>query len=577
MSLENVTLRSSVVSLLLGVMVTGCAALQPGISVNRAEWVGTPLPEAMSKRRELIYELLVGEMAGKVGDVDVATAHYRRAAELSDDPRIAARTARIATFSNNFETALEAAQRWVELEPESEEAQQVAGMLLVQAGQPKEAVEHLARVIELAGKERYEISFARLSLMFARESVSPAELEALDTLRYQFSDVSHAHRTYAELAYRAQQFPEAIGALNRALALDESDQSARILRNRVLVANGETDEALTDMRRMTEEYYDDAELVHSLARMLVQAKRYEQALVQYQKAMSMQPDNYDLVFSEALLQIELKRYPEALTSLTKLTESPQHADDAYYYLGRVEEERRNWEQSLNWYVKIEGGERYFESQSRVAMMLGELQRYDEAYTYLAKLRNQSDNEAVQIRLYLAENDLLRDAGSYQQGYDLMTEVLEAYPNNIDVLYARSMMADKLGDIDLLEADLSQIIELEPDNATALNALGYTLADHNVRLHEAKELIERALAIRPDDPAILDSIGWINYRIGNLSDALKYLNKAHGLLDDPEIAAHLAQVLWVKGDEGQAKAIIRRALQAAPNDIRLQKLLTQFTQ
>lgn len=574
---------TSLVPLLVGMLLTGCAGLQAGNTVSAVKpgftvAAGPRMPEPMETRRDLFYELLVGEIAGKRGDVDAATQHYRRASELSDDPQIAARTARIATFSKDFKVALEAAKRWVELEPESEEAHQVAGLLLVQNDEPEAALEHLARGVEQGGEEGYEISFARLSLLFARESVSPSELKALDLLRQRYSTVSHAHRTYAELAYRSGEHTEALAALDTTLELNPEDQAARILRNRVLIADGKVDEALQDMRALSKENPEDAELTHGLARMLVQAKRYEEALQQYKEAVRMQPQNFDLIYSQALLEIELKRYDGAMESLSKLADSPSHAEDAHYYLGRVEEERKHYEEALGWYVRILSGERFFEAQTRAAAMLGEMGQLTEAREHLARLRNQSDNESIQIRLFLAESELYRTAGKYQEGFDIVSEALEKhYPEDIDLLYARSMMAEKIGRVDLLEKDLRTVIRLEPDNATALNALGYTLADHSLRLDEALDFIKRALEIRPDDPAILDSMGWVNYRLGKLDEAEKYLNKALSQLEDPEIAGHLGEVLWVKGQHEEAKETVTRALESAPEDDRLLKLREKFTQ
>ncbi len=556
-------------------LVAGCATTGKPVNGPAASAVPVlkhdPLRPEYAREGQLMYELLVGELAGKRGEIDVATEHYLRASKLSNDPRIAARTARIAAFSKDFDVALKAAKRWVRLEPDSIEANQVVGLLLVQGNQPEAAAKHLAKVVELAGKDKYELSFARLSLLMARHVVTDAELKTMRLLAERFPKVSHAQRSYAEVLYRAKQYDQALKVLDKALALDPRDDSSRILRNRTLLALGRVDEALDGMRKMVAESPDDPELVHSLARMLVQANRYQEAHQQYLRALELQPGDFDLLYSLALLEVELKRYDEAVANLKKLAKSPTHAADAFYYLGRVAEERQQWDMAMSWYLQIPSGERYFEAQTRVANLLAKLGRRDEALEHIARLRKSVSDETLLAHLDLAEGDVYRSAGDYEGAYKFFTEALKRHPNNIDLLYARAMTGEKLGHIDWLERDLKTILKLEPDNGTALNALGYTLADHGKDLQQAYQYIKRALEIRPDDAAVLDSMGWVNFRLGNYKEAEKYLTKALSMLEDAEIASHLAEVQWELGKRAKAVETVRKALKVYPHDDRLLKL------
>jgi len=442
---------------------------------------------------------------------------------------------------------------------------------MVRDGRPEEAARYLGKVIELGGKDKYELGFARISLLMARQTVSEAELKTMALLRDRFPDVSHAHRSYAEVAYRAGKYEEALSEARRALDLDPGDESAKILKNRVLLAMGRVDEALDGMRRLAAESPDDAELAHGLARMLVQANRYEEAHEQYLRTQELQPGNFDVLYSLALLEVELKRYDDAVKNLQKLAKSPTHADDAHYYLGRVEEERQHYDMAMSWYLRIKSGERYLDAQTRVATILAKLGKQQEAIAHLEQLRRATTDEAAVVRLDLAQGDIYRAAGDYQQAYDFYSRALEKRPNNIDLLYARAMTAEKLGHIEWLERDLKTIIKLEPDNATALNALGYTLADHGKNLQEALDFIKRALALRPDDAAILDSMGWVNYRLGNLEEAEKYLSRALNKLEDPEIASHLAEVQFERGKRDKAIETVQKGLKVAPEDARLLQL------
>lgn len=532
---------------------------------------------AIAERAELMYQVLAGEIAGKLGDVEAASDHYLQASKLTDDPDVAARTARIALFAKDYQRAYEAVSRWVELEPDNNDALQTAGLLLVRQDRPDEAAEYLSRVIENAENGDAEVAFAQLNMLFGRDTVSESEIKVLDLLRQKYADVTHAHRTYAELAYRGKRYDLALMGVNDALKLAPDDTTALVLKNRILLSTGKVDQALGGMAQLRKEHPEDASIHHNYARMLVQAKRYSEALEAYDDVIALQPDNLDLIYSKALIEIELKRYSDASESLSKLASSPHHREEAYYYLGRIAEDQGEYADAVDWYTRIEGGEYFFDAQTRVANSLAAQGDFDDARLYLQSLRTQIDSSELLVRLSLAEGQLLADHGSYQAAYDFYDQALADYPENSDLLYARAMMAEKVGRIDWLERDLKVILEREPDNATALNALGYTLADRTSRYEEALDYISRALAIRPDDSAILDSMGWVKYKMGKLQEALRYLRKAYAQLEDAEIAFHLGEVEWRLGRHEEAEQVVRKALESTPGDNRLLQLLERFNQ
>jgi len=563
------SLLAAMVALTLG--AGGCATTRPAAEMPLPLSNAAPLDPAIEKRAELVYEVLAGEITGKLGNLEQATEHYLQAAKLSDDPQIAARTAKIALYAKNYDLAFEAVKRWVELEPDNPEALRMAGLLYVEKGQPQKAADYLAKVIDAAGKEAYESSFAHLNLLFGGEGITPAALETLDILRKRYPDVVHAQQTYAEIAYRAHEYEKAQQGAEDALKIDPGFRKAQIVRYRSMLALGEVAPALLGMKQLVDADPHDIELRHNYARMLVQAGRFDEALAEYERMLQERPDDMDLVYSAALLEIELGRKDKARKRLNRLTESTNHREEAFYYLGVLAEEEGNVQEAVQWFSRIHSGEYYFQARSRIATLMAKNGQIEDARNYLESLRDKTDNESMKLQISLLEGELIRDFEGPRQAYDFYTELLERYPGNSDVLYARAMVAENIDRIDWLERDLKTVLEKDPDNATALNALGYTLADRTDRYDEAYRYIEKALKIRPDDPAIIDSMGWVEYRMGNLDAAAKYLEKAYSITPDAEIAAHLVEVYARLGKKEKARKLLEKALKAAPDDKRLLKV------
>ena len=216
-----------------------------------------------------------------------------------------------------------------------------------------------------------------------------------------------------------------------------------------------------------------------------------------------------------------------------------------YYLGQIAEQRNDYDAAINRYSFVRHGEFYFNAQLRIVSVLADQKKFDRSIEHLQTIRVNSSKQRLQ--LILLEGDLLREAKRYRQAKEFYTKVLDSMPNETSVRYARALVAEKLDEIDLLESDLQTILKQEPSNAQVLNALGYTLADRTDRYDEALSYIQRAIELEPDDAAVVDSLGWVHYRLGNLEESIKHLRRANELSKDPEIAAHLGEVLWVSGD------------------------------
>jgi len=560
-----VTKRFLILSPLL---LAGCVSLSQQSPTFDTRVV--PIDAVVQQRADIIYEVLTAEVAGKMGDLPGASEHYVRASKLTNDEAVAERAVRIALFARDFDAALEAIDRWSEINPDSLEAHQLAGVLYLRKKEPDKAVEHFVPIIE-SKPDDPGAGFARIIQLLNGDKVTPEALKVMSALADRYSNEGVAHRSYAELAFRAEKYTESLKASETALRLDPADQDARVLKNRVLLETGQPEVALADMRKLVESQPDDVQLQLSYARMLVLGKQYEQALKSFARVLAKRPNDPDLLYSTALLELELKHYTKAEKYLKQLLPTKSHRNEANYYLGEIAQEKQKYDHSIGWYNKVQAGEYYLEAQIRIAEMLAELGQIEQAREHLSRLRKQQSHDVLKARLYLAEGHLLQEQEKYPAAMTLFDEALTQYPDDIELLYARGMVGEQMGRLDILERDLNAVLKIKPDNATALNALGYTLADKTDRLQEAQVLIEKALALKPDDPAILDSMGWVNYRLGDLQTAVKYLRKAWAQLEDPEVASHLTQVLWELGQQQQARETLKKALSSAPDDDRLLKL------
>jgi tetratricopeptide (TPR) repeat protein len=322
---------------------------------------------------------------------------------------------------------------------------------------------------------------------------------------------------------------------------------------------------------------DDTDLRLAYAQMLVKAKRYEGARKQFEYVASKQPKNADLLYTLGLLNIEIQHYDDATTYLQRVLKLGKHVVDSSFYLGRIAENRGLYQDAIGWYIRVNEGQYVIEAQLRIAVMLAKLGHMDKAREHLARMRLELDNAEQQIDLFLMEGNLLEEAKAYDAGLRLYNRALDNYPGHIDLIYARAMLYEKMDRIDLMEKDLRQILDKDPGNATALNALGYTLADRTDRYQEALQYIQMALRERPNDPAVIDSMGWVQFRLGNLDAAERYLRKANALLDDDEIASHLGEVMWVRGNRQEALDLLKEALKKFPDSQKLKSLIRRIDQ
>jgi tetratricopeptide (TPR) repeat protein len=328
------------------------------------------------------------------------------------------------------------------------------------------------------------------------------------------------------------------------------------------VKQGKVDEADQTMDQVIRGAPNAIDLRMGYARLLLESQQRDRARKQFNAVIAAQPNNADAHYALGLMALEDQKLDEATAQFTPLAAKGDRKSEAAYYLGRIEEIQNHPEKALAWYSKVEGGTQSIDAAVRSALMLGKLKRLPEARAALADLRDQFPTMAPQF--FAVEGELLMNASEPDKALELYNAALSERANDPDLLYGRSLALEKLGHIDLAEADLRQIIKDNKDDARALNALGYLLILHGGNLEEARKLLERALELEPDDAAVIDSAGWLQFKLGHLNEAKSLLRKAYGKTPDPEIAAHLGEVLWTMGDKDEARSLLQAALKDSPD-------------
>lgn len=515
---------------------------------------------------ENLYRLLVADLAGRRGNVGVALEGYLRTARDTRDPRIAERATRLALYAGRDEVALEAGERWVDLAPGNREAHSVLARLRLRRGEAEPAVGHLQRVIELTDGGA-EAGMREVAALVGRSGDPDTALAAMARLVERYPDVAVSHYALADLAASVDDHQAALVAVERALALEPDYGDAHVLRARVLVEMGRTQEAFSRLRAARRRNPEDAAIALGYPRILLRAERVERAEREMRRVFERFGDDARTVYSLSLLAMQAEAWDDAQIYLERLLAMETRESAAHYYLGRILQQEDDCTAALRHFIKIRGGERGFDAGLRTAVCMAELGRAEEARLHLERMRVRNDDAGARARLVTTRARVERIAGNDEDALEVLAQGIERDPDNIDLRYARALAAAGLDRFEQARTDLEVILEQEPDNPRALNALGYMLADRGLELQRARRMIERALEQNPDDPATIDSMGWVLYRMSEPREALAYLERAWELQPDAEVGAHLGEVLWKLGRREEAAAVWEEAQEQGPdNDI-----------
>ena len=520
--------------------------------------------------KDALYQLLVAEVAGYRGEYSTALEKYVDMALKTRDAGVAQRAAMLAVYLKRYEEALTTSKIWVEQEPDSIEARRYLSEQLLRIGDMEQAIVHMEAIKSLGGLANFE-SFAYSAANMDDEG-REVLLEAMSRMLAEYPGDEQLMFSKAVLLEQSGQLEEALQLANQ-LLVSKKDINVIVLKVNALKDLLRTDEALIFLESTLEELADKRRLRLIYARMLFEAERLVDAEKQYEQVHQQAPNDSDILFALALISMEQGKDESAKGYLNQMIRFNRRANEAHYYLGSIADKNDEIPQAISEYKMVGPGREYLAAQVRIAALLADQDRLDDARAHLENQR--ANNPERYNRLVMIEGQLLSERGHEAEFFELLETVIQKQPENVELLYFRAMTGQSLGRLDVLEQDLLRVIEIDPGNADAMNALGYTLADQTDRHDEALVLIERALEIKPNEAAFIDSLGWVQYRLENYKDAVTNLRKALLLFDNDEVAAHLGEVLWVSGEQQEARNVWQKALDARPDSDILKRVIKRF--
>jgi tetratricopeptide (TPR) repeat protein len=515
---------------------------------------------------EVKAHVLQAEMALQRDDYLVAAREYRKAAELSDDVGTA-RQATLVAYSFGFdEDALVSAQRWVELDQDSNQALLYVAQLELRLGKVKDSRGHFRELIE-GSKNTPEKDLLTLIPILAQEEPQNA-YAVMRWLAKPYKDSADAHYAVAVMALQADDTDEAQARSLKAAELEPEWLKPKLLYARALLIAGKQDEAIDYTARIIGDDPDpDPDARLELAIMLMAAGRDDDALSQVNQILLEQSNRFDAIRLMAIINFRQGNFDAAWDDFEDLLRSDHYTTDALYYLGRIADIREEHGKAIRLYGRVRSGENAVASQRRVSALIA-FQGNDpeQGLAHLDKFARENPSYAVDMAV--AKAQLLATLERYDESLEQYEKAVSYRPDDEGVLLGKAELLLRMDRVDEAVADYRLVVKRWPESSLSLNALGYTLADRTEEYREAEKLIRKALSYDPESPAIIDSLGWVLYKRGKYDAALLELEKAYERFPDPEVAVHLIEVLVALDREPEALEILAAADARSPEDERL---------
>lgn len=558
-----------VVTIVSALMLAACAAMQPENQPSAEQTIEPAAQVELKKIPEIktaidpdvLFLLMTAEIAGQRGQYALALDGYLRAANKIKDVEVIKRAAKIAVYLQDMPKLERSLQLWMEVDPDNLEAHYLLAIEAIKSGNKSRAIESLDFILA-----RDDSDFESNTLAMLKGLQKPAEL----ALAYQVFEALSIKYPGNEKLYFVQALMDVQGKRNRqaqlkiakALVLEPNWVKALLLQAQLYIVQGKLAEA-TELLQRADTEKPRMQIREQIAQLLIQQGRFDEAQDVLQDLIVQAPENNELKFKLALVYLQVDKEAEARDILEALVDDPAYRDRAAFYLGRIEAKARHAKEALEWFDGIGTDPYKYEAGISSILILMDEQRFKKGL--LRVQRMQTEYPQKKSDLVLIESEIYSQMQAYAKAFDVLTTALLEDADNHKILYARALIAEKLDKLDVLEDDLKYILEKNPNNVSALNALGYTLADKTNRYAEAKVYLDKAIALKPNDAIIMDSYGWLLFKLNKVSEAYQYLQRAYELEPQAEIAAHLVDVLWVMGEESEARAILSDALQKNPSD------------
>ena len=529
---------------------------------------------AVALTDRLLYEFLLGDIAAQRGRPELAAQAYLDLAKTTRDPRVARRAAQLTFEAHQYDQSVEAFMLWQQLEPSSPLAKQMLVSLLLSGGKLKEARPHVDELLA-ADQQNIGRSFMNLYGLLARVPDKAAALDWLIEVAHPYPKVPEAHWALAQSASVANKHELALSEAHEAVTL-RPDWDIAVVLEAQLMQRKDPEASAALLKKYLQAHDDKKDVRLFYARMLLEQKKYVPAREEFGRLLQQRPGSPELAFAIAMISLQLGELDRAEQELRQALASKgkdKDDDTLNYYLGQLGEAKNDEAMAILHYRQIKGGEHLYASQLRVAYLLNKTGKLDEARKTLKSTKPKDDAQRVQ--LLMIESQFLREAKKYDESFKVLAQGLEKFPNEPELLYQSALIADKMNKPDVFEQLLRKLIKVDPNNAHPYNALGYSWLERNVRVAEAMELVEKAYKLAPDDIAIVDSMGWGYFRLGQYDKSIAFLRRAYQANPDPEIAAHLGEALWMSGDKAGAQQVWSENSKANPKNETLQAVIKRF--
>jgi tetratricopeptide (TPR) repeat protein len=539
-----------------------------------------PLPNT-ELTGDLLYRITKAELEFKKGQWQGPYITMMALAQQTRDPRLARRATEMALTAKQTGEAVSAIRLWRSLAPDSDEATQFFLGFAVTADDLSEAEAVFEDRLKKAKPAARPLMMFQMQQYLQRAKDKAAAFSLMERVLLPYDDMLETHLILSQSAFGINDQERARTEAAKALAIKPDSELAILSSAQV---SGDIDAAIKVLVGFLDKYPKASEVRAAYARILVDNKQPDEARKQFLILLKDQPDNIATLYALGVMSMQADNLPDAEKYFTRfVTALADHPNDerdpskVLVILSQIAEQRGDLDAAYNWLEKVDSNDEkvYLAARMKMAVLTARKGNVDDARRQLAELTPADPNDQAQV--FQTDAQLLRDAGDHRAAYQVLENALKRYPDNPDLLYDFALVAEKLGNTTLMEKALRQVMIAAPDNQHAYNALGYSLAERNERLPEAYALIDKAMQMAPGDPFIMDSMGWVQYRMGKLDEAESFLRRAYTLRADPEIAVHLGEVLFAKGDVAGAQKLWKEAQAKDPKNDALKSTLARLNQ